>query len=85
MEDTPYLKLVPPSKKEVGQDSPCSDPLIRFKGMVLDLTDSALDCLNQICQQEMEKDSPSPTLLEEYFLLHHHLDFIKRLCRRKSG
>lgn len=84
MEETPHLKLVPPSKKEVGQNSHRSDPLTRFKGVVLNLTESALDCLNRISQREMEKDLPSPTLLEEYFLLHHYLDFIKRLCQGKK-
>jgi len=86
MEETRYLKLVPPSKKEkeAGRISHRSDPLTRFKRVVLNLTESALDCLNRISQKDMEKDSPSPTLLEEYFLLHHYLDFIKRLCKGKS-
>jgi hypothetical protein len=38
-----------------------------------------LDCLNRISSQEMAKKSPSPPLLEEYCLLHHCLDFVKRL------
>jgi hypothetical protein len=84
MGEPSYLKLVSPPKKEVGQVEHHSDPLVRFKGLVLNLTQSALDCLNRISQQEMEKDSPSPNLLEECFLLHHHLDFIKRFCQDKS-
>ena len=83
-ERTHFLKVVSTSKKEVDPLSPHLDPLHRFKGIVLNLTESALDCLNQISQQEMQKDSPSPTLMEEYFLLHHYLDFIERLCRNKS-
>jgi hypothetical protein len=83
-ERTHFLKVVLPSKKEVDQVSPHLDPLNRFKGMVLNLTESASVCLNRISQQEMEKDSSSPTLMEEYFLLHHYLDFIERLCRDKS-
>jgi hypothetical protein len=83
-EKTRSLKVVPPSKKEVEQVSPNLDPLDRFKGMVLNLTESAYDCLNRISQREMQKDSPSPTLMEEYFLLHHYLDFIERLCRDKK-
>lgn len=79
-----FLKVVPPSKKEVGEVSPHLDPLDRFKGMVLNLTESASDCLNRISQREMQKDSPSPSLMEEYFLLHHYLDFIERLCQHKS-
>jgi hypothetical protein len=84
MEEKNFLKLVSSSKKEVGRDCHRSDPPARFRGVVLNLIENALDCLNQISQQEMEKNSPSPTLLEEYFLLHHYLDFIKRLCRGKS-
>lgn len=80
----PFLKAVPPSKKEVDQVDLHLDPIDRFKGTVLNLAGSALDCLNRISQQEMQKDSPSPTLMEEYFLLHHYLDFIDRLCREKK-
>jgi hypothetical protein len=83
MDEPSYPKLVSPPKKEVGQVEHHSDPLVRFKGLVLNLTQSALDCLNRISQQEMEKDSPSPTLMEEYSLLHHYLDFIKRFCEGK--
>jgi len=83
-ERTHFLKVVPPSKKEAEQVSPHLDPLDRFKGMVRNLTESASDCLNRISQREMQKDSPSPTLMEEYFLLHHYLDFIERLCQNKS-
>jgi hypothetical protein len=80
----PSLKVVPPFKKEADQIDLHLDPLDRFKGTVLNLAGSALDCLNRISQQEMQKDSPSATLMEEYFLLHHYLDFIGRLCRNKK-
>jgi hypothetical protein len=83
-EKTRFLKVVPPSQKEVDEVGPHLDPLDRFKGMVLNLTESASDRLNRISQREMQKDSPSPTLVEEYFLLHHYLDFIERLCRGKK-
>jgi hypothetical protein len=82
-ERTSFLKVILPSKKEADQVSPRLDPLDRFKGIVLNLTESASDCLNRISQREIQKDSPSPTLMEEYFLLHHYLDFIKRLCQGK--
>jgi hypothetical protein len=84
MEETRFLKLVPPAKKEESKVDDHSDPLFRFKGVVLNLTESALDCLNRISQQEMQKNSPSPNLMEEYFLLHHYLNFIGRLCRNKK-
>jgi hypothetical protein len=81
MEDTRFLKPISPSKKEIDKENLHFDPLSLFKGVVLNLDESALDCLNRISRQEMQKDSPSTTLLEEYFLIHHYLDFIKRLCQ----
>jgi hypothetical protein len=84
MDKTDYLKLISPPKKEVDQKSSHSDPLTRFRGVVLNLTESALDCLNRISQQEVQKKSPSPNLMEEYSLLHHYLDFLRRLCESKK-
>jgi hypothetical protein len=84
MDDSRFLKLAPPPKKEPSQPAPHSDPLLRFKGVILNLIQSASDCLNRISRQEMQKNSPSPTLMEEYFLMHHYLDFIERLCRGKK-
>ena len=81
MEETRFLKLIAPLKKEIDKENLHSDPLSLFKGVVLNLDKSALDCLNRISQQEMQKDSPSSILMEEYFLLHHYLDFIRRLCQ----
>jgi hypothetical protein len=81
MDENPVLKLVLTPKREVNQTSSESDPLRRLKGVVLNMTESALDCLNQISHKEMQKESPSPDLVEEYFLIHHYLDFIKRLCQ----
>jgi hypothetical protein len=83
MDETYYLKLVPSPKKEEEEVSPHLDSLNRFKKLVLNLSESALECLNRISRREMEKDSPSPSLMEEYFLLYHYLDFIKRLCQVK--
>jgi hypothetical protein len=54
MDEPSYLKPVPPSKKEVGQVEHHSDPLVRFKGLVLNLTQSALDCLNRVSQAEID-------------------------------
>jgi len=81
MEETHLLKLVYPPKKGADKDNPQLDPLRLFKGVVLNLNEGALSCLNRLSRQEMQKVSPSPTLIEEYFLLHHYLDFIKRLCQ----
>lgn len=84
MEDTFHLKLVPPTKKDVPQGYPYSNPLIRFKGIISSLTENALECLNRISRKEMEKSSPSIHLIEEYYLLYHYLDFIRRMCQKKS-
>lgn len=84
MNEIPFLKLIPPTPKKGDPESSLSDPLNRLKGVVLNVTESALDCLNRVSQQEAQKKSPSSNLMEEYFLLHHYLDFIRRLCERKK-
>jgi hypothetical protein len=81
MDEIRFLRLIPPTKKEESKVDHHLDPLDRFKGTVLNLTESAFVCLNRISQREMQKDSPSPSLMEEYFVLHHCLDFIKRFCK----
>ncbi len=84
MKEPRFLKLLPSAKKEESHLADRLDPLVRFKGVVLNLTESASNCLNRISQRETQKESPSPTLMEDYFLLHHYLDFIKRLCQGES-
>jgi len=84
MDEIPFLKLVPSTPKKDDSESSLSDPLNRLRGVVLNLTESALDCLNRVSQQEAQKKSPSASLMEEYFLLHHYLDFIRRLCEGKK-
>jgi len=81
MDENLVLKLVVPPKKKESDTGSESDPLRRLKGVVLNLTESASDCLNRISSKEMGKESPSSDLMEEYFLLHHYLDFIKRFCQ----
>ncbi len=83
MEEPYYLKLVSPAQKQNDLESPQLDPLTRFKKVVLNLIDNTLLCLNRIAQGEMEKESPSPSLMDEYFLLYHYIDFIKRLCEKR--
>jgi hypothetical protein len=83
MGETHFLKLLHPSKKGTDKDNLHLEPLSLFKGVLLNLNEGALNCLNRISRQEMQKNSPSPTLMEEYSLLHHYLDFIRRLCQRQ--
>ncbi len=82
MEETRHLKLVPLARGGIEKVGEHRDALPRFKGLVLSLTGDALDCLNRISRQEMEKASPEYALIDEYFLLHHYLGFIKRLCHK---
>lgn len=84
MEESSFLKLVPFPKKEIEKSEQYSDPLFRFSRVVLSLTSNALDCLHRVAQREAKKASPSCELLEEYYLLNHYLDFIKRMCRDKT-
>jgi hypothetical protein len=83
MEETHFLKLIYPPQRGLDKSNPQLDQLSLFKGVVINLNEGALNCLNRISRQEMQKKSPSPTLMEEYFLLHHYLDFIRRLCQRQ--
>jgi hypothetical protein len=82
MEETRHLKLVPLAGVGIEKIGERMDALSRFKGVILSLTGEALGCLNRISRQEMEKTSPEYSLIEEYFLLHHYLAFIKRLCQK---
>ena len=81
MDGPSYLRLVSPPKKEKNEVDQQLDPLARVKGVVLNLTQNALDCVNRISQEEMQKDPPSPDLLEKFTLLSHYLEFIKRVCQ----
>jgi hypothetical protein len=84
MKEHHFLKVISPGKKQESPINDHLDSLLRFKGVVLNLTENALECLNRISQREAQKDPSLPILMEKYFLLHHYLDFIKRLCGGKS-
>jgi hypothetical protein len=62
-----------------------SDPLERFKAVVRDLTESALEIVNRISANEMSKPEPQAELVEEYYLLHHYLDFLKRFASSSNN
>ena len=83
MEKAKHLKLVPPAGVGIEEVGKHMDALSRFKGLILSLNGEALDCLNRISRREMEKASPAYELIDEYFLLHHYLAFIKRLCQKE--
>ncbi len=78
MEDGTYLKIIKPVKKE--EEEPCLDPFRRFKGVVLNITENTILCVNRLIQLELEKRSLSPNVLEDYYLIQHYLCFLKNLC-----
>lgn len=78
MEDAIYLKIVKPIRSK--EDEPRLDPLKRFKGVVLNITENTIGCINRLMQLELEKRSPSPDVLEDYYLVLHYLCFLKNLC-----
>ncbi len=49
-----------------------------FKAVVGSLTEDALEVVNRIAAQEMSKPQPNAELVEEYYLLFHYLDYMKR-------
>lgn len=83
MEKKQSLKIIPLPKGSIIKATPVADSLTRFSGVILNLTSNALDCLQRLGRKEMERKNPSVIVLEEYYLLHHYLDFIKRLCLGK--
>ncbi|MGQ9694917.1 MAG: hypothetical protein ACUVWV_09255 [Thermodesulfobacteriota bacterium] len=83
MEEKQSLKIIPLLRGSIIKATPVADSLARFPGVILNLTLNALDCLQRLTQNEMERKAPSLKVLEEYHLLHHYLDFIKRLCLDK--
>ena len=55
-----------------------------FKAVVKNLTEHALTVLNKIGVNEMRKSEPDTDLIEDYYLLFHYLDFLKRFVSSKS-
>jgi hypothetical protein len=55
-----------------------------FKAVVKNLTENALNVLNKMGANEMSKSEPNAELIEDYYLLFHYLDFLKRFVSSKS-
>ena len=55
-----------------------------FKAVVKNLTENALKVLNKVTANEMSKSEPKPELVEDYYLLFHYLDFMKRFVSSKG-
>jgi len=65
-----------------GMEKP--DQLERFKAVTRDLTEKALEIVNRISANEMSKPMPQAQIVEEYYLIHHYLDFLKRFALKKA-
>jgi hypothetical protein len=81
------LKLIQNAAIEPNKllDKEEKDPLLEdFKAVVRSLTEDALKVINRIAANEMSKPEPNAELVEEYYLLFHYLDFLKRLTSSKE-
>jgi len=54
-----------------------------FRAVVRSLTENALKVMNRISAKEMTKPEPNAELVEEYYLLFHYLDYLKRFASGK--
>lgn len=82
------LRLVKVEKIEPIRDidqGKASDPLVRFKAVTRDLTEKALEIVNRISANEMSKPKPQTELVEDYYLLYHYLDFLKRFVSSSNN
>ena len=76
--------------EEAVEPKPSSDKnenphrLEDFKAVVKNLTENALKVLNKVTANEMSKSEPKPELVEDYYLLFHYLDFMKRFVSSKG-
>jgi len=81
------LKIVKMEERESIQNinqSEKKDQFERFKAVTRDLTEKALEIVNRISVNEMSKPEPQTELVEDYYLLFHYLDFLRRLVSSKT-
>jgi len=81
------LKIVKMEERESIQNinqGEKKDPLERFKAVTRDLTEKALEIVNRISVDEMSKPEPQTELVEDYYLLFHYLDFLRRFVSSKA-
>ncbi len=81
------LKLVQKPESEPGA-SPYKEEkpqvLEDFRAVVKSLTENALKVMNRISAKEMSKLEPNAELVEDYSLLFHYLDYMKRFVSGKG-
>ena len=51
--------------------------LFRFKAITNNLVQETLMSLEEMSAEEMQRGKPSQSRIEEYYLLHHYLDYLK--------
>jgi hypothetical protein len=73
---------VEPKPPSDMNENPCR--LDDFKAVLKNLTENALKVLNKVTANEMSKSEPKPELVEDYYLLFHYLDFMKRFVSSKG-
>jgi hypothetical protein len=61
-----------------------NNQLERFRVITKDLMEKALEVLNRISTHELKKSEPEPDLMEDYYLLFHYLDFLKRFASHEA-
>jgi hypothetical protein len=54
--------------------------LFRFKAITRNIVQSALMKMDDITAEEMQREKPSPSLIEKYYQLQHYLDYLDRFC-----
>jgi hypothetical protein len=64
------------SRHRSGVEKP--GQLGRFKAVTRNLAQKTLEIVNRISIKEMSKPEPQAELIEDYYLLYHYLDFLKR-------
>jgi hypothetical protein len=85
--DMERLRIVKMEERESIQNinqGEKKDPLERFKAVTRDLTEKALEIVNRISVDEMSKPEPQTELVEDYYLLFHYLDFLRRFVSSKA-
>jgi hypothetical protein len=80
------LKLVKAEEKALLPSASRSEnrELERFKAVTKNLSEKALEIVNRISMKEMSEPGFRTELVEDYYLLHHTLDFLRRFASSKA-
>ena len=81
------LRIVKPGPIESGWSivqEKTPDAPERLKAIVRDLTEKVLEIVNRISADEMIKSEPKAELVDDYYLIYHCLDYLKRFVLSKA-